>query len=127
MDIKKYISEPRKLLTAFILLLIPLLASASTLDPLRHLRSELSYFDFVTRFIVLLLVIVVLGIAILAYLKNRSKRLLLVVGAFALFALKWLLKVADLFLTEGSFVTDPVENVFELLILASLFIAIFKK
>ena len=35
-------------------------------------------------------------------------------GAFFLFAVKWLLKVLDLFLSPGTFLPDASENIFEL-------------
>ena len=66
------------------------------------------------------------AISYLAYRKNKSKRLLFVSIAFALFAVKWFIKLVDIFISPGSFLADSSENVFELLILASLFIALFR-
>jgi hypothetical protein len=64
-------------------------------------------------------------IAVKAYFKNKSRRLLLIGGAFFLFAVKWFLKILDLFVSPGWFLPDASENVFELLILALLFVALF--
>ncbi len=104
-----------------------LLASASTLDPLRTVRSDISTIDPFTRIVVFALSVVVLAIALLAYARSKSKRILLVTAAFGFFSLKWLFKVLDIFLTPGMFLTDPLENVFEFLILLLLAVAIFKR
>ena len=96
-------------------------------DILRPLTEAASTFDSVTRFIVFLLSAALFIISILAYRKTKSKRFLFVMLAFLFFAVKWGLKVADLFVSPGYFLADASENVFELIILASLFIAIFRK
>jgi hypothetical protein len=97
------------------------------LEPLRVISALAANLDFITRFIVLIIALALMGIAFLAYRKKKSQRLLFVALAFLLFAVKWVLKVLDLYLSPGTFFTDPSENVFELLILASLFAALFKK
>ncbi len=120
----------KMLLIPILSLLITGLASASQpwdiFRPLIRI-AESSPINFVTRIIVFLLAFAIFAIALKAYLKTKSKRFLLVGGAFFLFATKWGLKVLDLFVSPGYFLNDPSENVFELAILLLLFLAIFKK
>ncbi len=96
-------------------------------DFLRPITQYFSDIDFVTRAIVLALSAALFVIAALAYRKSKSNKMMFVSIAFFLFALKWALKVADLVISPGEFFNRAAENVFELFILASLFIAIFKR
>ena len=96
-------------------------------DFLRPFTEMAHQFDMPLTWLVFLFSIALLGIAILAYRKNKSRKLLFVFFAFFFFAAKWLLKVFDLYLSPGNFLSDPSENVFELLIFVSLFLALFKK
>lgn len=98
-----------------------------TLEPLRNLSDFAESLDAVTRMLVLALSIGIFVISLKAYTKTKSQRFIFICLAFALFAVKWGLKVLDLFVSQGVFLPDTSENVFELLILASLFIALFKK
>jgi len=101
--------------------------NAAPWDLLRPVVDTAVQNDFITRFLVLLLSLGVLFIAWKAYQANQSRRLRWVMVAFALFAVKWLIKVVDFFVSPGNFFNDPSENVFELLILGSLFKALFTK
>ncbi len=83
--------------------------------------------DVMTRSVVLLLALGMFLIAILAYRKSPSKRLLLIAGAFFLFALKSALKIIDVFISPGMFFADPSDNFFEMAILLMFFFAIFRK
>ena len=83
--------------------------------------------DFITRAIVFALSLAITAIALLAYKRSKSGKLLFVSMAFTLFTVKWALKVADIVLSPGEFFNRAAENVFELFILAALFIAIFRK
>lgn len=83
--------------------------------------------DFITRVIVLVLSLAITVIALLAFKRSKSGKFLFVSIAFILFTVKWALKVVDLFFSPGEFFHRAAEDVFELLILAALFIAIFKK
>ena len=118
--------------TISVLALLCSLVSAETavfqvLEPLRTLSTAAANIDIITRFIVLVFSLAILAIAALAYKKTQSRKLLFVGLAFLLFAVKWLLKVVDIYLSPGTFFPDTSENVFELFILVSLFIAIFRK
>jgi hypothetical protein len=68
-----------------------------------------------------------LALAMLAYKRSKSGKFLFVSLAFFFFALNWALKVIDLFVSPGEFFNRAAENVFNLIILVCLFIAIFKK
>ena len=89
--------------------------------------SEKQINDWITRFLVLLLSLAIFAIAFKAYRKTGSERLKYVLIAFALFAVKWAIKVVDVFVSPGRFFNDASENVFELLILGALFMALFRK
>ena len=96
-------------------------------EPLREISGWAATFDWATKFIVFGLSIVVLVISLLAWRRTKSRRFLLIAGAFFFFAVKWGLKIADMFFSPGAFLPDSSENVFELAILALLIVAIFKK
>ena len=96
-------------------------------DFLRPLADQAYTIDFATRIIVFILSMAILAVALLAYKRSKSRRLLFVSIAFLLFGVKWALKVLDMFISPGEFFNRAVENIFELGILASLFIAIFRK
>ncbi len=96
-------------------------------DPLREVSNVAVEADWITRFLVLLLSLAIFAIAFKAYRKTGSERLKYVLIAFALFAVKWAIKVVDVFVSPGRFFNDASENVFELLILGALFMALFRK
>ena len=96
-------------------------------DFLRPLTQQAIELDFYTRIVVFILSMALLAISVLAFKRSKSNKFLFVSIAFFLFALKWALKIADLFFSPGEFFHRAAENVMELLILASLFIAVFKK
>jgi len=96
-------------------------------DILRPFTDLAGQFDMPLTWLVFLLSIALLAIAVMAYRKSKSRRLMFVSLAFLFFALKWALKVADLYMSPGSFLSDSSENVFELLIFISLFMALFRK
>ncbi len=94
------------------------------LRPLTDIANQTSPY---IKIIVALFSIALFIVALLAYRKKPSKRLLFVALAFFFFAIKWLVKVIDIFISPGAFLADSSENVFELAILALLFFAIIKK
>ncbi|MBN2067083.1 MAG: hypothetical protein JW744_01300 [Candidatus Diapherotrites archaeon] len=96
-------------------------------DFLRPLTQQAIEIDFYTRIIVFVLSAAMFAVSLLAFRKSKSRKLMFVSIAFFLFALKWAFKIADLFISPGEFFHRAAENLVELLILASLFIAIFKK
>ncbi len=96
-------------------------------DFLRPLAEAAVAIDPYIKIVVFLLAVGMLFLAASAYRKTSSKKFLFIAGAFSFFALKWLLKILDVFVSPGSFFSDSSENVFELLIFASLFLAVFRK
>ena len=96
-------------------------------DPLWDVTQQAIAIDFITRAIVLVLSLAITVIALLAFKRSKSGKFLFVSIAFILFTVKWALKVVDLFFSPGEFFNRAAENIFELLIIAALFIAIFKK
>ena len=94
-------------------------------DSLRPISDFASGIDLPVKVIVFLLTAGIFAISLLAYFKSKSKRILLVSIAFLFFALKWLVKIIDLFYSPGNFLSDSSESVFELGIIAFLFVAIF--
>lgn len=96
-------------------------------DSLRPLASFAGEINAPVKFAVFLLASAVFVVSLLAYQKSKSKRMLIVSAAFFFFALKWLVKLVDHFVSPGSFLADSSENVFELIILVSLFTALFYK
>lgn len=96
-------------------------------DSLRPVTDFAAQIDPLVKILVFLLAAGFSVIAFMAYRKNPSKKLLFVSLAFLFFALKWLVKLVDVFLSPGTFLSDSSENVFELMILGFLFFAILKK
>jgi hypothetical protein len=91
------------------------------------------FFELVANFneliswIALILSVIVLIISFLAYLKSKSKRLLLVFLAFSLFFIKSLLTVIDIYYSPGYFMNFAVQGFFDMLVITFLCIALFKK
>ncbi|MFH1545185.1 MAG: hypothetical protein ABIE23_03815 [archaeon] len=83
--------------------------------------------NFFTRIVDFVLALALVVIAFLAYRRMQTKRMLLVFTAFAFFALKWYVKLLDVFLAKKSFFTDTIGNAFEFVILLLLFAALFLK
>jgi len=96
-------------------------------DFLRPLIDNAVELDLATRIIVFVLSVAIFAISALAFRRSKSNRMLFISAAFFLFALKWGLKVLDMFISPGEFFHRAAENVFELFILASLFLAIFRR
>lgn len=96
-------------------------------DFLRPITQEAVYLDSFTRAVVFGLAVFLFVVAILAYNRTKSNRMLFVTIAFFFIAAEWTLNVLDLFLSPGEFFHRAAANIFELVALLSLFMAIFKK
>ena len=94
------------------------------LRPLDQLAVSLSA---PIQVIVLIVSIVIFGIALLAYLRKRSQKLLFVTAAFFLFMVKWIVQVIDLFISPGLFFSVPSQGIVELATMILLLLALFKK
>ena len=115
----------KKILLLFVLLFVPVVFASGPWDFLRPLTEMAYSFDSITKFLVFVVSLVLCFIAFKAYFKSKSRRFLLISAAFFLFALKWFLKIVDLFVSPGWFLGDASENVFELVILGLFFVALF--
>jgi hypothetical protein len=96
-------------------------------DFLKPVSETVNEFNQIIKFGVFFLSIGLMIIALRAYKKTKTQRFFFIALAFSLFAIKWGIKIADLFLSPGNFFNNSSESFVELLILASLFIAIFRK
>lgn len=99
----------------------------SFLGNTKALYQTLESFDFVTKFIVFIFAAAIFAVSYLAFMRTESQKFLLVTIAFLLFALKLAIQLVDIFYSPGNFFAPPMENLFDLLMLAFLFFAIFKK
>ena len=114
--------------TVFFMLLFGFVfAEPQPWDFLRPLNSAAESLSAVTTWVVFLLSLGLMVIALLAYRRKHSKRYAFIALAFVFFFLKWLLKVVDIYFSPGHFFNWAAESVFELVIFASLFLALFKR
>ncbi|MFA5357558.1 MAG: hypothetical protein WC308_01405 [archaeon] len=115
----------------FVLVLLVLMASVvfaeAPWDFLRPGVQAVQALGIITGAAVFLVSLVLFAVAVKAYKKSGSAKLRVVCAAFGLFALKLLLTLADLVVSPGYFMSPPVQNVFDLAILAAFFIALFRK
>lgn len=96
-------------------------------DFLRPVAEAAVSFDAIIKAIVFLFAVGMLVLSLSAYRKTQSRKFLFIAAAFFLFGVKWLIKVFDILFSPGTFFSDSSENVFELLIFAALFLAVFRK
>jgi len=104
-----------------------LIFAASPWDFLRPISEAAVVFEGAIKIIVLFISLLIFGISIKAYLKKKSKRLLLISAAFFLFFIKLLIGYVDVCFSPGIFFTPAAISVFDLLILVFFVIALFKK
>ena len=117
----------KKLLAVLFLVLLSSAAFAqdNLWDYLRPQVQLAESLDLPVKIVVFLLSLAIFSVSVLAYSKSKSKRILLVSIAFLLFTLKWAVKIIDIYYSPGNFISDSVENIFELGILLSLLVALF--
>lgn len=96
-------------------------------DFLRPLTSFAEQSVFFVKPLVLLFSLFLFFISFVAYKKSKSQKLFFVTIAFAVFAVKWIIKVLDLFLSPGYFFSNASESIAELFIFLFLFLALFYK
>lgn len=111
-------------------LFISLISAVFAAEPWDFLREPINWLWVVEPLVLWVLLFVALGlfvISILAYRKKRSEKLAWVSAAFGLFFLKALLLVIDIYYSPGDFVNKAVAGFFDLLIIGSLFIGLFRK
>lgn len=100
---------------------------ANPWDVLKEPVNLIGTFSPVLSWLLLLVAGVLMIISILAHNKRKSHTTLWVGVAFNLFFVKSLLVVLDLYVSSGNFFNYAIQSLFDLAILASLFIAIFKR
>ncbi len=100
---------------------------AAPWDPLRPVAEFLTQVEPIIMIVVLLASAALLVLAVLAYNKSKSKRLMLVALAFGLFFLKLLLNFIDLDASPGRFMNPAIMGFFDLAVLVVLFYALIKK
>ncbi len=100
---------------------------AAPWDFLRGPVNEIALANPITAWIVFLVSIVLVAIAVMAFNRKKSPRLAWVAAAFALFFVKRLLIVADLYVSPGTFMNDALQGFFDLLMIITLFVGIFRK
>ena len=117
----------KKLIVLGALSLIPSVALAAPWD---FLRGPMDGIMVVSPLIAWVVTIIALGVAIVSILavrKKKSRRLMIVSGAFVLFFIKSALALADLYVSPGTFMNVSVQGFFDLVIIGALFIALFRK
>ena len=91
------------------------------------LKLFLMSLDKFTIALTLLLGLVVLAIAVKAFQKTKSSKFLLIMLAFGLFALEWILKLIDRYYIPGQLLYGPIENLLEMGIIVFLALGFFRK
>ena len=117
----------KKLIALSGLALLPSIALAAPWD---FLRAPMDGVMTISPIVAWVVVIIALGVAIVSLLavkKKKSRRLMIVSGAFVLFFIKSALALADLYVSPGTFMNVSIQGFFDLVIIGALFIALFKK
>jgi len=96
-------------------------------DFLREPVNMIAGLSMPVNVLLFIVALVLLGVSLLAWKKNKSKRLLLVTISFGLFFVKALLSLLDYFVSPGIFMNYAIQGFFDLVILVFLFVALFRK
>ncbi|MFA6268392.1 MAG: hypothetical protein WCW13_05965 [archaeon] len=80
-----------------------------------------------TLWVLFLVSIALIGVSILALKRKSSPKLKWVTAAFGLFFVKSLLMIIDQYASPGDFMNKSIQGFFDLLIMISFFIALFRK
>lgn len=91
------------------------------------LKESLSGIDKFSQGLTAIIALAMLVISAAAYKRIPDKKFMLVMLAFAVFALKAVLKFADRYFVPGYLVIDSIESLMDLGVLALLFLALFRK
>ena len=100
---------------------------AAPWDIFREPVSGLWVIEPVVLWVLLFVSFGLLVIALLALQRKHSEKLSWVCAAFGLFFIKAFLLVLDIYYSPGNFMNNAIQSFFDLLILGSLFIGIFRK
>ena len=96
-------------------------------DFLREPTVWVGVIEPITLWGLLIVSALLFGIAILALKRKSSSKLGYVAAAFGLFFIKSFLMVVDVYFSPGDFMNKAILGFFDLLIMAGLFIALFRK
>jgi len=117
----------RKIVLLFGLISFCASVFAAPWDFLREPANQIVFVNPITAWIVFLVSIVLVLIAVMAFKRKNSPRLAWIAAAFALFFVKRLLIVVDLYASPGVFMNDALQGFFDLLMILALFVGIFRK
>jgi hypothetical protein len=98
--------------------------------PWEFLRVPVEVAMVVSPIVLWVVGVISLGVMLVAFLalrKKSSRRLWFVSGAFALFFIKAILNLLDMYVSPGSFMNFAVQGIFDLCIIGALFLALFRK
>lgn len=102
------------------------LAQNSPWDVLRPVANTADAFVLPIEVVALVIAFGLFAVAFLAYRRQRSRRFLFLLAAFGLFALKWVILIADEFVSPGNFISRASAAVIDVLVLLLLFSALFQ-
>lgn len=117
----------RKLVFLFGLISFCASVFAEPWDFLRDPANQIAAANPIIAWIVFLVSLVLVCIAVLAFKRKNSPRLAWVAAAFALFFVKRLLIVIDIYISPGDFMNVAIQGFFDLLMILALFVGIFRK
>jgi len=117
----------KRILTILLTVLVSSFAFAEPWDFIRAPAAEVGQLAPIFNWLLLIVTAVLLTISVLALRRTSSKKLKWVTAAFGLFFVKALLVVIDNYISPGVFMNYAIQSFFDLLIVGSLFIAIFRK
>ena len=100
--------------------------STPNYDP-APLKNFLSVADKFIIIINALVALALLFIAFVAYQRTNKSSIMLVGLAFAVIALNWLMRIADKYIIPGNVLIEPLADLFSLVVLGLLFLALFKR
>lgn len=100
---------------------------AAPWDSLKIIPDIAVQLNLVVEWLLVIVSLLVLSISAIALKKTKSQKLAFVTIAFGLFFLKSVLNLIDIYFSPGFFMNFAVQGLFDLLIIASLFIALFRK
>lgn len=96
-------------------------------DFLRGPVELIGSFSLILAWLLFFVSIALASISVLAYKKKKSHITFFVGIAFGLFFAKSFLIVMDFYVSSGNFFNYAIQSFFDLIIIVSLFVAIFKK
>jgi len=100
---------------------------ATPWDIFRQPMQEIDYAAPIVSWLVFAVSAVLFAISVVALRKKHSEKLLWVSFAFGLVFIKAFLGVIDIYFSPGEFMNTSIQGFFDLLIMGSFFVALFRK